>query len=155
MSIVGGHWTYSGNPAASDKDAVRHLLGDTDERDQQLSDEEIEWEVAQAGTVRSAAANAARSLAGRYSLQPSSKKVGDLSITYGDRAKALLTLAKTIDADANLGAIPRAGGISVSDKQAVEADTDRVVPSFTRGMHDHPGVGYPDTDSDPDTRGYG
>lgn len=153
MSIVGGHWTYSGNPAASDKDAVRHLLGDTDERDQQLSDEEIEWEVAQAGTVRSAAANAARSLAGRYSLQPSSKKVGDLAVTYGERAAMMLTLAKSLDADANLGAIPRAGGISIADKEAVEADTDRVRPAFSRGMHDHPGVGWPDTDTD--TRGYG
>ena len=39
MAIIGGNWTYSGNPAASDKDAVRFLVGDTNTSDQLVSDE--------------------------------------------------------------------------------------------------------------------
>ena len=33
--------------------------------------------------------------------------------------------------------IPYAGGISISDMQNYEADTDRVKPAFNRGMHDN------------------
>lgn len=145
MTIVGGTWTYSGDPAASDKDAVRHLLGDTDERDQKLSDQEIDWELAQGGAVRTVAARAAKALSARYGVQPSDKKVGDLSITYGDRAKFFTDLAAELSEESAVYAIPRAGGISQADKAAVVADTDRVAPSFSRGMFDHPEVGYPDS----------
>lgn len=151
-------WTYNG--PTTDAGTVRYLIGDvvagsTSVAYPTLSDAEVSYEVTAGATVNAAAANAARALAARYAVEPEDKKVGDLSVSYGDRAASLLALAKTLDADANLGAIPRAGGISIADKRAVEDDTDRVVPSFTRGMHDHPGVGWPDTDSDPETRGYG
>ena len=33
-TITGGDWNYSGDPAASDLDAVRYLIGDTDGQDQ-------------------------------------------------------------------------------------------------------------------------
>lgn len=147
MSIVGGSWTYSGDPAASTKDAVRHLLGDTDERDQKLSDQEIEWEIAQGGAVRTIAARASKALAARYGAAPSDKKIGDLSITYGQRADWFMGLAAELSEESAVYAIPRAGGISQADKAAVEADTDRVAPSFSRGMFDHPEVGYPDSAS--------
>jgi hypothetical protein len=144
--IVGGHWTYSGNPAASDKDAVRHLLGDTNEDDQQLSDEEIEWEIDNAGgSVRTAASRAARSLGSRYSLQPSSKKVGDLAITYGDRSAAMSAIADALSDDTALVAVPIGGGISWNDKQNEERRTDRVPPSFKKGLMDDPGLGWPDS----------
>ena len=35
---------------------------------------------------------------------------------------------------------PYAGGISVSDKETQEEDTDRVVPAFNRTLHTHPGT---------------
>ena len=140
--IVGGHWTYAGDPAASDKDAVRYLLGDTDEDDQKLSDEEIEYELAQGGSVRATAARAARALAASYALQPATKKVGDLEITFGNRAANFLVIADRIQAESSLAAVPIAGGISVADKDRVAANADRVVPSFTRGMHDNPSVNW-------------
>lgn len=33
-----------------------------------------------------------------------------------------------------------AGGISISDKQTREEDTDRVVPAMRRNLHDHPSL---------------
>ena len=35
-----------------------------------------------------------------------------------------------------------AGGISIDDKSSVEDDTDRVVPAFSRGVHDYPGISW-------------
>ena len=49
-------WTYSGDPATSDKDAVRFLTGDTDAGDQLASDEEIAYALSQRPDVRLAAA---------------------------------------------------------------------------------------------------
>lgn len=39
-------WSYSGDPSTGDKDEYRFLIGDTDESDQLLSDEEIEYTLA-------------------------------------------------------------------------------------------------------------
>jgi hypothetical protein len=41
-------WTYSGDPATSDKDEVRFLMGDTDDDFQLMSDEEIAYVIAKA-----------------------------------------------------------------------------------------------------------
>ena len=48
-------------------------------------------------------------------------------------------MATTYEARAaQMGAgLPFAGGISVSDKQANEADTDRVAPQFNIGLEDN------------------
>lgn len=39
-------WSYSGNPSASDTDKYRFLIGDTNENEPILSDQEIEYVVA-------------------------------------------------------------------------------------------------------------
>jgi hypothetical protein len=41
------------------------------------------------------------------------------------------------DAKARGGALPYAGGISVSDKQTTAQNTDRVAPQFNLGMDDN------------------
>ena len=38
-------WSYSGDPAASDLDAVRYIIGDTSEDMSLLTDEEIKYEL--------------------------------------------------------------------------------------------------------------
>lgn len=40
-------WTYSGDPAFSAKDKYRFMLGDTDEEEPVLTDEEIEFVIAE------------------------------------------------------------------------------------------------------------
>ncbi|MFA6358710.1 MAG: hypothetical protein WCY09_08665 [Candidatus Omnitrophota bacterium] len=49
--------------------------------------------------------------------------------------------------------VPYAGGISISDKDTYESNTDRVKPRFYRGMHDFPGTlanAHADDDDDYD-----
>ena len=130
-------WTYSGNPADSDKDAIRFLIGDIDTDDQLVSDEEIAWAQTQ-GSTYNAAAICARSIAAAFS-RLADKTVDDLKINYSQKSIQYFKLANTLeskDAHKSLGVY--AGGISVADKESNELDTDRVRPSFERGMTDEP-----------------
>ncbi|WIC89149.1 hypothetical protein SEA_OTTAWA_103 [Arthrobacter phage Ottawa] len=84
-------WTYSGNPAGSDLDKVRFLLGDTTQTaSATLTNEEITYLLAEeGGNTTSAAAEGALALAARYSgISATSKKIGDLSISYEHGALA-------------------------------------------------------------------
>jgi len=139
VAIVGGSWTYSGNPAASDKDAARFLIGDTDGADQLLSDEEIEWLLGESTSVYGAAAKALETIVaqGRFV----DKSVGDLSLSASQRAEQAMALVKTYRAKAaKAAAVPYIGGVSVAEKQAQERNPDVPSPAFRRGQFDHPGT---------------
>ena len=146
MAVV-GNWTYSGDPRDSDRDSVRFLVGDTDDTDQKVSDEEIAYLLTQNGNVFKAAAMAARGISANYTVKVKEKKIGDLAITYADRAKSYIELAIRLEAQAADGSIlalvPYAGGISVSDKATQTQDTDWDTPSFWRGQFDYPGSNWP------------
>lgn len=126
-------WTYSGNPAANEKDAVRFLIGDTDPDDPLLQDEEILYLLEHTNEVEGAAAEAAYSLAARFSRQ-ADKSVGDLSLSLSQKSAAFWQLAESLWRRSGLRALPFAGGISKSQKRATEADADRVKPAFSRSM---------------------
>lgn len=132
-------WTYSGDPSSTDRDEVRFLIQDTDTTDQQVSDEEIAYAVSNEPSNISAAIRICRVLSAKYARKPD-KKVGDLSISWSQLSKRYSELAQELeDSDmVSMVPVPYAGGISKSDKNSVELDTDRVDPSFTRGMHDNP-----------------
>lgn len=133
-------WSYSGNPASSTKDAVRFLIGDTDTNDQQVSDEEIAYLLGLTSDDPNAAAvRAARALASKYAKYPSAKTVGDLSITYGERAKVFTDLAASLAEQAVLTAPPYLGGILVAEKEGRAADTSLEQPAFKRGAMDNVG----------------
>ena len=145
MAVV-GTWTYSGDPRDSDRDAVRFLIGDTDDTDQKVSDEEIAYLLTQNGNVFKASAMAARGISANYSAKVKEKMVGDLRITYIDRAKGYEELATRLEAQAASGTVlalaPYAGGISVDDKATQVADSDWDTPAFWRGQFDYPGSGW-------------
>ncbi|WP_431490981.1 hypothetical protein [Paraburkholderia fungorum] len=74
-----------------------------------------------------------------FARMAKSKKVGDLSIDYGERSKFYQELANTLEAKGNIGGvIPYSGGISISDKINVEGNTDRVRPPFRVDQFDNP-----------------
>lgn len=133
-------WTYSGDPSSTDRDAVRFLIGDTDNTSQLITDEEISYMLAQEGSSSSAAARICRSLAAKYARY-TDQSVGDLSISYSQRYKQFSELAAQLEsaAGSRVG-IPYAGGISQSDKDSRESDTDRLLPSSRVGVHDYPGL---------------
>jgi hypothetical protein len=93
-------WTYTGDPATSDRDAVRFYVQDTDPDFQLISDEEIDflltkWDPQVPDTPLFVAALAAEALAARFAREVSvsadgvSVQVGDLQARYNDLAVKL------------------------------------------------------------------
>lgn len=144
-------WSYTGNPSDSNKDEVRFLIGDTDFDDQLVEDEEINYAIAVEANNTLAAIRIARALAGKFSRKVD-KSVGDLRLSYSQQAKNFRELAKFLENSNSTATIPipYAGGISRSNKKTVREDSDRVPGSFSRGMHDDPGIPYPQTEDDTD-----
>lgn len=130
-------WTYSSNPSASDLDEVRFLVGDTDTTSQLVTNEEITYAVAEEGDNLSAAARVAKAIAAKFARKVD-RTVGDLRISYSQRQKHYMDLAAELKARSDIGAAaPYAGGLSIAEKESVRENTDRVRPSFTKGMHDN------------------
>ena len=132
-------WTYSGDPASSNRDAVRFLIRDTNESDQLLSDEEIAWLLSQNGSnVYKAAVAGAFTVSASFSDQAVTKTVGALSLSYQARSENYKNIARDLKAQYGVvGATfaPFASGISRDDKETQESDTDWDKPAFTRNMH--------------------
>lgn len=136
-------WNYSGDPGDSPRDKVRFLVGDTCEEQQLVSDGEIAWAVSSQPTEELAAALVLRALAARYSRLVT-VKVGDVSKNCGQMAKAFKERADELDpsgmtSGAALLVLPRFGGLSISEKEALDSDSDAVQPVFRKGMDDIPG----------------
>lgn len=129
--------TYSGNPSASDKDAVRYLVGDTNVSSAKVTDEEIAFTLVEQPNVYRAAALVARSLAAKYSSAVNMSLDG-ASISAGSRAQNYLTLAENLERQARKSAtfaiLPYAGGLSFAEQETNELDTDLKQPAFTREM---------------------
>ena len=137
MTTADGGWTYV-DPALSDVEAVRFYIGDTNEKDPLLSDQEVEFAL----SIRSddplrAAIVCAGALAARFARE-SSYRIGQVSETYKQKSEAYERREKNLRSMLALsgGDGPYAGGISVSDVASREADSDRVKGQFSIGMHD-------------------
>lgn len=94
-------WTYTADPTSSTKDAVRFLIGDTDETNPVVQDEEIYFNLGEVnGEIYRAASNTCYNLAALYTgeAQSTSKSVGGLSISksFGDKASRYERLAKDL-----------------------------------------------------------
>lgn len=133
-------WTYDGDPAASTRDAVRFLAGQTSTGDAELvTDEEIAWALAQDGSTYLAAASVCEALAKRYGGKAQTRTIGAMTLSYAERGKSFLEQAAALRRQGGLrGVQPYAGGISRSDKASVDGDTDRLTTSFSLGMDDRP-----------------
>ena len=129
--------TYSGNPATDDKDAVRHLIRDTDMDNPLLQDEEILWELSQTSNLYYAAAECARAVSIKHIGSGNRKRVGDLEISYGSISKEFSTVAADLRQQGDIGATPFAGGLTISDRLRVDLDNNRVTHWAKIGQHDH------------------
>ena len=126
---------------------IRLLLGDTDFNAVQglrLEDEEIDYIVATYGTVENAAPYACDSLVAKFAH----RRIGTTGNQDDRRYEWLKSHGMMLRARAAQAVAIGATGISASDKQTAEEDTDRVVPSFKVDMLDTPdarqGTGQPD-----------
>lgn len=132
-------FSYSGDPSTSNKDEVRFLIQDTDAQDPLLQDEEINFLLNQNNDqTKIAAIKAAEVISSQFS-RLADTTIGDFSIKHSQRAQTFMQLAEQLRDQAGKTRVkPFAGGISKSDKTAVEGDTDRVKPSFKKGKFDFP-----------------
>lgn len=111
-------WTYSGNPASSDRDEVRFLIGDTDSKDQLLSDDELDYILSVIPDPGAsyhnlkAASSACEAIAAKLS-KVTDKSVGSLSISYSQRRQHYVDLAKDLAARATSSAASGSPGVPV------------------------------------------
>jgi hypothetical protein len=128
-------WTYSGNPGYSAKDQVRFLIGDTIQSDPILQDGEVDWLLSQYNNVPiNAAIRACEAIISKFS-RLADESVGQVKISFSQRCEGYRkTQVMLRNRLATEGAIPYAGGISISDKQAQVQNTDRVKPDFKKHM---------------------
>lgn len=134
---------YSGDPAASARDEVYFLVGDTDTANQQLTDNEVNYLLVEnSDNVLLAAADAAQALEAKYANKVD-KSVGDLKLSLSHLRDHFAKLKKQLrdralgvgDAAGIVPPHPYAGGISTTDKD-IDSGGDLVQPRFKRGMHD-------------------
>jgi hypothetical protein len=129
-------WTYSENPSSSNKDFVRWQIGDTDSSDQKLQDGEINGALTLYGNKFKAAAECCRAIAAKLARKVSSA-VGDLRAELQQEREAYMELADQFELGLGKRVKPFAGGISRSQKEAVQDDTDRVTPWASRNQFDY------------------
>lgn len=93
---IQGEWSYGGDPSESPRDAVRYKIGDTDETDPMLSDEEVDYELSDGTDVQTAAMACVRRLIARFARMATSKSVERLSVDYGKRVENLKALLEEL-----------------------------------------------------------
>lgn len=134
-------WTYTGDPENSILDRLRLLMGDTDTNDQQLTDEVLNYYLAQNNNeaVR-AAIDAVNSLIAKYSRQVTAS-IENVSVSSGGivtQYRKLLIDLKGIQANKGIrsGLKPVISGISKAESQSLREKTDLRQPEFTIGQFD-------------------
>ena len=130
-------WTYTGDPAANEKDAVRFEIPDTDESVKLVSDQEIAYALTQESGVIGAAAHCCEQLARRFSMQ-ADVSTGDIKLTYSAQAENLADRAKELRLKAAGAHPPYSGNQSRANKERMAEDEDRVPASFERRQFDNP-----------------
>jgi hypothetical protein len=137
-------FTYSGDPADSDLDAVRFLsLQNSSGDDVLIEDEEIEYLLGQGSGVYRTAAEVCNRLALKYGSRASIVTIGKLSVEYAGRAAEYSSRCGILRREAAVrGSVPFAGGVDQADLDATAADTSLVPPKFTIGQDDSPHVAW-------------
>ena len=128
-------WTYD-TELLQPLDQIRFLVGDTDASAPLLQDEEIAFIRTQSTGVYGAAASACRAISAKFARRVH-EEVGDLKLYNDQMQLQYRELADTLDARAKTYALPTAGGVYASEKEAYSANDELVQPTFSRGMHDY------------------
>ena len=132
-------WTYNVTSLLTNPTfQARFLIGDTNQNDQQLADEEISFALSLRSSIWGAAAICCVSIAANASRRADTS-TGELRTHYSEVARAYAARGAAYEAkSAELGgALPFAGGITISGKILAECDLDRVPPNFNVGMTDN------------------
>ncbi len=133
-------WSYTGNPGDSDKDLIRYMVGDINEADPEVQDEEIQYEIDKGvadGTYSAlgTSIDILRRILARYKNMMD-EKVGDVDVKWSQRYSNTKDLLSNYEEEFSKNSIGSAygGGISCTNKDANTSNPDRVNPSFTRAF---------------------
>lgn len=126
-------WSYSFNPDNSAKDQVRFFIGDTNESDKLLHDEEILYLLKLYNNFPlNASLRACEMIIAKFSRM-ADQSVGSVSMSYSQKSKAYRDLMNDLRLRIGIeGARPYAGGISTFDKQTNNQNSDLSEPIFTK-----------------------
>jgi hypothetical protein len=141
-------WTYEGDPRKNVRDAVRWEVQDTNEKAQQLQDQEILYAIEQEagavppsqGEVLSAAARCMEAISRKWAAQADTE-LGSLKVDSTKRSKEYAARAKELRNRAVGLHAPFAGGQSENEKEKRRTESDRVQPRFQRGQFHSPYTG--------------
>ena len=129
------------------KNSVRYLVGDTDDCNQMVQDEEILFSLSESnGNIYYAASEVAMALSSKFSIKVDTELDGAIKSNYSTLSKQYHDLASRLKQKAlmksgsALGV--KAGGLSILDMTTNDENTDRVKPSFTKGQFDIDKVHY-------------
>jgi hypothetical protein len=150
-------WSYSGDPTTSPLDEVRFLAGDTNSDNRHVADAEINYQFVRSyGSVANApptgnyipAYRIAEIIAMQYATMGQSKTVGDLSISWGDRADQYRKRAAELRRNATIfGVTVWLGGTSRQEKISNISNPDRITTAVKIDGMDYadpgPGVTAP------------
>lgn len=131
-------FTYGGDPSASNLAKVRFLLSDTNSSDYELEDAEINYLLTEWGDdVYDAAAAGAEVVAGKFAKAATSKSVGDLSLSFQNRAEDYRQLAASLrqlktDKFVPTPWISAQATVATDDKSVSDPKTD-----MWTGIHDN------------------
>ncbi|ODN40973.1 hypothetical protein [Piscirickettsia litoralis] len=138
-------WSYDVSQLqASPLFQIRYLIGDTNEKDPLLQDEEINFTLDQYKNTDQAAAACCEGIAARFSRE-ADQTAGKVSQDLSQKSHQYLKLAETIRsrASSNLGAGAfYAGGINKADDVKYRSDPTINQPRFIRGMFNDRQAGY-------------
>jgi len=131
-------FTYGGDPSATPLAKVRFLLSATTASDYELEDAEIAYLLGEWGNdPYDAAAAGAEVLAGKFAKAATSKSVGDLSLSYENRAQDYRSLAARLRALKTERFVPTPW----ANGQALVATDDKLVENpktdMWTGIHDN------------------
>jgi len=138
-------WTYGADPANTNRDAVRLLIGDTDTNDQQLQDSEVDYFLSQFGAVGTgnlnsgacvpAAVRCCEALVAKYARQTDTTNQG-LRVAASKRMQHYQSLAETLRLQEATVAEVFLGGSKYSEAEKLDDNDNLIPPSFRRGMDD-------------------
>lgn len=143
-------WTYDPTQLAdSEKDRVRLEIGDTDEGDQLLQDEEILHALSVERDFWGACARCCEQI-GRVFLRKANRQLGRmLRIEYTTTARQWDEMAQRLRKKSLGTAVPYVGGRSIQEKVDLQADTGAVQPLFSKRLDENPHADSRSPDHDP------
>lgn len=139
-------WSYDASNLDTTTEAgkvnvIRFLIGDTDERDEQLQDEEITFALSQKPNVYSAASFLALSLASKYARLVDTELDDSMTAKYSQQYDHYTDIARSMkeQAASNSGGFNIvAGGVKRATVGIVRKDPTRVKSKFYPGKFSYP-----------------